>query len=162
MGLHRPSAQNQLPVKAHVSAWNPLSCCLNSAGQIGFRIRKRGTHGQLTAGENHRFFLPQQHIAEGSGGVAHGIRAVGYHHAIAVLHGLIAGVGKLCPFLRLNVAGIHGEHVPTDNLRIAADVDLPQQFSCIQCRGQSLRRFPAGNGSSRSQQSQLLHGTPST
>lgn len=104
-------AKNQLAVEADVCSGDALTSGFDGAGEVDFGIGEGRAEGQLAAGQDDGLHLPKEHIGQRGGGVAHRIRAVGNDNAVAVLHGAVNGVGKLRPLFRLNVAGIHREHV---------------------------------------------------
>ena len=127
-GFDRPGTQNQLAVKAHISAGHPLHGRLNGAGEVRLRVGEGSAQGQLAPGENHWLAFAQEHKAQRSGSVSHGIRAVGDDHAVTVRKGLIHRPGQLRPLFGLNIAGVHGEHVPADQFRLPRHGDATQQL----------------------------------
>ena len=153
-------AKNQLAVEADVCPGNALTSGFDSAGEVDFGIGEGCAEGQLAAGQDDGLRLTQQHVGQRGGGVAHRIRAVGNDDAVAGLHGAVNGVGKLRPLFRLNVAGIHREHVHRQERHAVAASDALRQFIGMERRRQTVRRLAAGDCSARSQQCNAHSSSP--
>ena len=153
-------AKNQLAVEADVCPGDALTSGFDGAGEVDFGIGERRAEGQLAAGQDDGLGLPKEHVGQRGGGVAHRIRAVGNDNAVAGLHGAVNGVGKLRPLFRLNVAGIHREHVHRQERHAVAAGDAFRQFFGMERRRESIWRLAAGDCSARSQQCNAHSSSP--
>ena len=119
--------------------------------QIDFGIGRVETDGLLSAGEDHRLGAALNEIAEGRGGIGHGIRAVGDDEAIIAPIIFPDAAHHLQPVLRPHIGAVQIQQLHTVHIADAGNGrQVAQQLLCGQLRGKAVLCNVGGNGAAGS------------
>ena len=152
VGLHRPTAQNHLPVKGHKHPRLPRGGHGQGGAQIVQAIGEGVLNGELGSGEHHGNGDVAHHVGQHRGGVGHGVGAVGDDHPVVLLPGLVDVGGDELPLLGLDVGGVQVENVL--HRQVIAARQSPHvvgQHIPVHAGGQPLFRHTGGDGATRGQ-----------
>ncbi len=153
-------AQNHLVVKHDLHAPRPRGTGVGKGPQqvvagVGIPV----VNGFLAAGKHNGLGWILYQIAEGRGGVGHGVGAVGDHKAVVAVVVLPHGLHHLDPVLRPHIGGIQVEQKQRFNTaKLGQFGHKVQQFAGGDGRRKAaLLVWAAGNGAACGQKKDLFH-----
>ena len=158
-GLAGARAQNHLAVEHDLYAAAAPAGIEEGIRQIALGVGAVEPDGLLRTGKHDGLGTALHQIAEGGGGVGHGVGAVGDDKAVVAVVPVADGGGEAQPVLRPDVGAVQRVQLETFHPAEVRDAgDEGQQLLRGQLRRQAGGRLFRGNGAAGADHQDLFHG----
>ena len=132
-----------------------------SIRQIAFGVGAVKPDGLLRARDDDGLGAVLNEIAEGGGGVGHGVGTVRNDEAVILVIMCTDGLRQPQPMLRADVGAVQIVALHAVHLTVIADVgDKFQQLEGIKLGGEPVGRDVRGNGAARADHENFFHSSP--
>ena len=161
IGLSCARAEDDLAVEYDLNAARAVAGVKESVGQVALGVGAVKPDGLLRARDNDGLGAVLDQIAEGRGGVGHGVGAVRNDEAVVLVIMRADGLRESQPVLGADVGAVQIVALNAVHLAVIADVGNEfKQLIGVKLGGKSVGRDVRGDGATRADHENFFHSSP--